>query len=169
MLQSAKISSDGLDYTGNNNLTIQSPENEKLIVRNEESTLKLTKWFGQLPTINRLQYSLISAGTLHKKERIVLKFVLADGYTTYFTLLRGLFEFGKQNNIAISSNHPEKSFTVEVGLDYPETAITYFENIFDWFAKEIRFKVALKKVMQWEKSVRNEQQSIFNEFRLDIA
>jgi hypothetical protein len=160
MSQTATILSGGHNYT---TLTFSTQaENRNSLSQNEAGIPKLINWFGDVQFINALQYTVLPAGKLHYKDRLVLKFSLRADYDSHFILLKGLFEFGKSSSLFITANRTDKTFTVEVSAEQAEGSIAYFKNVINWFSREIKFKAALKQVIAWEQKVRGEQQAIID-------
>jgi len=128
---------------------------------NENALLTLTAFFDESKILNRLSYTFIPAGILYSSDRVVLKFSLAKGYENYFTLLRGLLGFGKPPHLLVVAEPIDKTFTIEVTSAYAENVISYFQKIFTWLDKEIKFKAALKEVIRLQQEARKIQQQAF--------
>ena len=92
-----------------------------------------------------------------QKERFNLKFTLTEKYNSYFPLLRGLFQFRKPPGLIISSDRFDKSFLIEFSSDNEEKSIVFFEIVFHWLSKEVRFKEVLREVIRFEQEVSREQ------------
>lgn len=133
---------------------------ESLINVNEHALLTLTGFFEASKILKRLSYTMIPAEN-HSDDRVVLKFALADSYVSHFPLLRGLFGFGKTAYINVKADSTDKTFVIEVSSGHAESVIPYFEKIFSWLAKEIKFKSALKQVIRLQKEVEQSQQDAF--------
>lgn len=159
MSQTATILSGGHNYT---TLTFSTSrtENQSPLSQSEAGTRKLINWFGGAQFVNGLQYTVLPAGKLHYKDRLVLKFALSPDYASHFVLLRGLFDFGKSSGLIITSDRTAKTFMVEVSAEQAEGSIAYFESIVTWLSREIKFKAALRRVILWEEKVRTEHQAV---------
>lgn len=143
------------------NLHIAGDEDQH--VENQRATL--VKWFAEQKATHIVNHRVIRAGKLHFKDRITLRFVLADDYVLHFALLRGLFAFAKPVDLLIDSDFSDKSFTIEFNLDQTENAVNYLDKILNWLSGEMKFKATLKQVMQWELKVRLEQDQVFKKLR----
>ena len=128
------------------------------LIKNQNSLLKLTSFFEESKILKSLTYTWVPAGDFYGADRLILKFSLADHYAPYFSLLRGLFDFGRRKNIVLSSSAADKTFQVEVSTGDRDDVVPYFEKIFSWLAKEITFKTALKQVIRLQDEARRSQQ-----------
>jgi|GEM_PF-4590970 len=133
---------------------------EALINVNEHALLTLTGFFEGSKILKRLSYTLIPAKN-YSEDRVILKFALADNFVGHFPLLRGLFGFGKAAHVVVDADSTDKTFVIEVSSGYAESVIPYFEKIFSWLTKEVKFKSALKQVIQLQKEVKRSQQEAF--------
>ena len=136
---------------------------------NEHALLTLTAFFEESKILKRLFYTFIPAGNLYLNDRVVLKFSLADEYAGHFILLRGLLGFGKPPHVLVVTEPTDKTFTLEVTSAYAESVITYFQKIFTWLAKEIKFKAALKEVIRLQQEARKIQQEAFEGLYASIS
>jgi len=127
-------------------------------VEDENAFLSLIQFFKTSKITHAVFYKFIPAGNLAYKERLVLQFSLTKQYAGYFPLVRGLFGFGKSTGFTITSNSQSKAFEVEIHAGHTEKVLPYFENIFSELQKEIKFKLALKKVILVQQEVNKIQQ-----------
>lgn len=123
----------------------------------EQNSSSLFQWFAQSGFVTNLDFSSIPADKVFQKERFTLKFTLAGKFSAYFALLRGLLEFRKPSGLIISADRSDKSFAVEFTADSEEKSIAFFETIFQWLSKEIRFKEVLKEVIRFDQKIKGER------------
>ena len=114
-------------------------------------------WFSQSEFVGNLNFSTIPSDRVFQKERFILKFALAEKYKSHFALLRGFFQFRKPPGLFISADRSDKSFAVEFSSDIEEKSIAFFETVFHWLYKEVRFKDVLKEVIRFEQKIHREQ------------
>lgn len=127
-------------------------------VENENAFLSLIQFFKTSKITHAVFYKFIPAGNLAYKERLVLQFSLTKQYAGYYPLIRGLFGFGKLPGLTITSNSQNKTFEIEIHTGRTEKVLPYFENIFSELQKEVKFKLALKKVILVQQEVKKIQQ-----------
>jgi hypothetical protein len=130
---------------------------------------RLINWLSKVNYITGIQYSVIAAGQLYLKDRLIVKFTLKESYAPNFVLLRGLFEFGKPSGIIISANKTDKTFTLDVLSTEIENSLQYLETIFNWLAKEIKFKETLKEVILLKKEIRRKEALAYENLRSALA
>jgi hypothetical protein len=127
-------------------------------VESENAFLSLIQFFKTSKITHAVFYKFIPAGNLAFKERLVLQFSLTKQYAEYFPLIRGLFGFGKLSGLTVTSNSQSKTFEVEIHAGRTEGVLPYFENIFSELQREVKFKLALKKVILVQQEVKKIQQ-----------
>ncbi len=131
------------------------------IIRNDSNYSakenRIVQWLIQSEFVSGLTFTILPGGKLFHKERLNLKFSLPEKYNRHFILLNSFFLFRKPTGLLISSDRADKSFTVDVVLDNEKSIIAYFETIFGWLSKEIKFKAVLKEVIRFEKRFNHEQ------------
>lgn len=123
----------------------------------------LTRWLNRLPFIKILEHTIVPAGNLYRADRVIIRFKLVNEFAPHFVLLRGLFEFAKPSGLIILTDRTEKVFVIETSVHQVDVPVSYLKKIFGWLSKEITFKAALKRVIQWEHKVREEQQIIMDD------
>ena len=139
--------------------TIDQPDiYDPAFVESENAFLNLIQFFKASKITNAVFYKFIPAGNLAYKERLVLQFTLTRQYAVYFSLLRGLFGFGKLNGVTISADVSTKTFEIEILSGRTENVLPYFENIFSELLREVTFKSALKKVISVQQEIKKIQQ-----------
>ncbi len=133
--------------------TIDQPDiYDPAFVESENAFLSLIQFFKTSKITHAVFYKFIPAGNLAYKERLVLQFSLTKQYATYFPLLRGLFGFGKLAGLTVSTNALNKTFEIEIHAGRTEKVLPYFETIFFELVKELKFKLALKKLILVQES-----------------
>jgi hypothetical protein len=139
--------------------TIDQPDiYDPAIVESENAFLRLIQFFKTSNITNAIFYRFVPTGNLAYKDRLVLQFSLTKQYTSYFPLLRGLFGFGKLAGLSVSTNALSKTFEVEIHSGSTERVLPYLETIFSELLKEVKFKIALKKVILVQQEVAKIQQ-----------
>jgi hypothetical protein len=136
---------------------------------NENALLTLTSFFEESKILKTLSYTRIPAGKLYLNDRVILKFSLAKGYENHFVLLRGLLGFGKPPHVLVVAEPVDRTFVIEVTSEYAESVVLYFQKIFTWLAKEIKFKVALKEIIRLQEEARKIQQEAFEGLYASIS
>jgi len=140
-----------------------------LIDANENALATLTAFFEESKILKRLSYTFISAGNLYLNDRVILKFSLAQGYENHFVLLRGLLGFGKPPHVLVVAEPADRTFAIEVTSEYVESVVAYFQKIFTWLSKEIKFKAALKEVIRLQQEARKIQREAFEGLYASVA
>lgn len=129
----------------------------------------LNKWLRRRPFVKVLEQSVVPAGTLYVRDRLIIRFQLTNELASQFVLLRGLFEFAKPEGVLILSDRTDKTFVIETGVDQTEAAISYLEKTFAWVSKEVSFKTTLRKVIRWEEKVHQEREELFGKLHTEAA
>lgn len=132
-----------------------------LIRRNPKNPVQdsniVAQWFSKSEFVANLSFSEIPTDKIFPQERFHLKFNLAEKYNSYFPLLRGLFQFRKPSGLTISADRSDRSFSVEFNADIEEKSLVFFETVFHWLSKEVRFKEVLREVIRFEQKINREQ------------
>jgi hypothetical protein len=131
---------------------------------NENALLTLMVFFEESKILETLSYTFIPAGNLYFNNRVVFRFSIAKGYEDHFVLLRGLLGFGKPPHVLIVAEPADRTFVIEVTSEYADAAVSYFQKIFTWLAKEIKFKSALKEIMRLQREAQRLQEEAFTSF-----
>ena len=134
-----------------------------LQVKHEETVIATAQWLGKSKFINRVSYALVP--TAENQHHVILNFALADSYAENFVLLRGLFDFGRPSFVAVTGDRTTQTYSVALSADEPVGVAEYFETIFNWLTKEIKFKVLLKEVVKFEQRIKREQALVYANLR----
>jgi len=122
-------------------------------------------FFAQSEIVNIVEHDVRPAGNLYHKDSLLVTFSLSDTYSTRFSLLRGLFGFGKWSGLSTLSDTANKTFQIAISSTHSENALDYFKNIFSELTREIKFKRALKDLLV----VQNEANRIQAESLANLA
>ncbi len=121
------------------------------ILEDKNSFSDVIKFFKAEKRVGNLTHEILPAGNLYYKDSLVLKFSLADKYAGYFPLLRGLFGFGKLRGVSVSPNAQNRTFQIVISSGLIENATFYFEQLFLELTREIKFKEALKDLLNTQR------------------
>jgi len=135
------------------------------IVRNiktEEHSRSIASWLMASEIITGLGIPSIPSEESFQREHIVLRFSLSEKYQKEFSLLKGLFSFGKHHGINVQANSAEKFFTVSILPESEASSIEYFQQIFQWLEKEVKFRKVIREVVRFEQKVQQEQALLFS-------
>jgi hypothetical protein len=138
-----------------------------LNVKNETAVIAAIQWFNESTYISKFKYTLKSVvppqqNSSAKQHRAILSFKLTELYAPHLILLRGIFEFSNPSLLFVTVDRIDQTVTAEVNSDDAEVVTRYLETIFNQLAKEIAFKANLKKVIAWEKNIKQEQSLLYN-------
>lgn len=128
----------------------------------------LLKWLENSKVLKPVKSTTIAANRIFLTDRVIIKFELSNDYREHFVLLRGLLEFSRPKGIAISAHNSEKNFELHIGNDQAAAVISYLHIILQSFIKEINFKKALKSVLVFEQTVKQQQAKLYNTLKVSI-
>lgn len=168
MTQAAKVLNGGHNFNILNLVTNKTKNNNESkfnlkLVRNDSNDAELNSknsivtWFERSEFVTDINVSIVPESRLFYKERVIVKFKLAEKYNSFFVLLKGLFGFRKPKGVSITVDRSDRSIIVELSSNNENETIAYFESTFKWLAKEARFKEVLKEVIRFEQKVNREQ------------
>jgi hypothetical protein len=123
----------------------------------EEPPRSLTSWLMASEVITGLSIPSIPSGESFLREDVVIRFSMNEKYRREFGLLKGLFSLGKYPGINVQADSSEKFFTVSLLKEREENSIEYFQQIFQWLVKEVKFKKVIREVVRFEQKIRQEQ------------
>lgn len=101
--------------------------------------------------------TVLSPDKIFSDERLILHFSLPQKYKSQFALLRGMFAFRRPGGIHVNANPDDRSFTAEFQSKDESAAIAYFDFVFQWLAREVRFKTVLREIIDFQEKVNKEQ------------
>jgi hypothetical protein len=78
-----------------------------------------------------------------------------------FILLRGLIEFHRPANFFFTYDRAERTIVADFRESEFETVKEFFHDVTRWLATELRFKSALKKIIDFESLYRAERSSLY--------
>jgi hypothetical protein len=114
-----------------------------------------------LPEMERIPSFISQAGRLTYLDKVQYTFNIAEGYRKHFALIKGLIDFHRSANIQVKFNREEKSFEVRVNLQQVDSLIKFLEQVQEWLSGEVKFKIALKQVMQFEALYRSQRAAVY--------
>lgn len=128
----------------------------------------LFDWLETSPVLTAVEFRSLPAGRILGSNQLYAKFRLRQDYQDSFVLLRGLLEFSRPKEIAVSANSPERSFEVWLPEDQAPRILAYFETIITRLLREIRFKASLKMIVKYEAKVKQEQARLYEALRVSV-
>lgn len=125
--------------------------------KKEEQSRSIVRWLMASEIVTGLSIPSIPSGESFQREHIVLKFSLSEKYQREFSLLKGLFSFGKHQGFKVEADSSEKFFMVSILPEKEESSIEYFQRIFQWLVREVKFKKVIREIVRFEQKVQHEQ------------
>ena len=142
-----------------------TPDNVDDIASKEAAVNPILDWFEKSSILEPVEFKSIPAGKIFQSDRAIVKFRLSGIYHEHFVLFRGLLEFSRPKQIAISFNNSERTFELFVGTDQASAVTEYLDLILKLLIQEIKFKKSLKAILRFEESVRVEQSRLYSELQ----
>jgi hypothetical protein len=105
-----------------------------------------------LSRVNRLEY----------RDKVQYTFSVSERFSSHFVLIKGLIDFHRPNDINFSFNRQEKSIEVRTHLHNVDFLFQFLQKVQEWLVKEMQFKLALKKIIQFETQYHAKRTSIYN-------
>jgi hypothetical protein len=115
-----------------------------------------------LPEMESIPSFLGLASRLKYLDKVQYTFNIAEDYRNHFALIRGLIDFHRSANIQVKFNREERSFEVRVNLQQVDSLIKFLEQVQEWLSREVKFKTALKQVMQFEALYRSQRAAVYD-------
>lgn len=158
--------------------TTKNSENEKPVasyselsswqLKHEEAVVSLAQLLSQSHLISNLNYKLESPRVFGEKQyQVALNFALAEKYTSYFILLKGLFEFHNIKAVKIIADKAARTFSLEVAENTPEV-VNHVERILSLLIKEINFKTILRGIIRLEERIKREQALAYGALKASV-
>lgn len=95
-------------------------------------------------------------------NRARLRFGIATEYSAYFILIKGLIEFSRSGHLRFVFNTDKKLFEIDLQINQFPDLSNLLTTVYGQTLKEIRFKAALKKAIQFEQRYRLESAEVYN-------
>ena len=128
----------------------------------------LFQWLENSNLLKPVKSTTITANKIFPTDRVLIKFELSNDYRDHFILLRGLLEFSRPKEIAISAHNSEKTFELHIRIDQAAAVRSYLEIILKLFINEINFKKALKSVLQFEHTMKQQQTKLYSNLKASL-
>ena len=100
---------------------------------------------------------------LYYKARVRLSFSLSEEFKKHFVLIKGLIEFNRSKDFSFEYNLAQRTFETDVDTGQLNDLQVFFENILTWLTQELRFKSALKVVLEFENRYKKAQAEAYAE------
>lgn len=95
-------------------------------------------------------------------ERARLQFIVTDTFSTYFILIKGLIEFSRPNTLKFNFTSDQKIIETDLSINQFEELANLFHSVHKELHKEIRFKAALKRAIQFEQRYNQERAEVYS-------
>ena len=102
--------------------------------------------------VNRLEY----------REKVQYTFIVSEHLSSHFALIKGLIDFHRPAHLQFRFNRDEKSIEVRAHAHQVDFLFQFLLKVQDWLVKELQFKAALKKIIQFEEQYKSQRASIYN-------
>ena len=99
--------------------------------------------------------------TFYYKERARLHFAVADEFSKHFILIKGLIEFSRSSSLKFSFIADQKRIEINLEVNQFEELNQLFLTVHTEMLKEIRFKAALKKAIEFEQRYKQEAAKVY--------
>ncbi|MBA4053463.1 MAG: hypothetical protein C0490_02005 [Marivirga sp.] len=95
-------------------------------------------------------------------DRARLQFNLTDVFSTHFVLVKGLIEFSRPSTLKFKFTPDQKAIETDVPVNQFEELANLFLIVYKELHKEIRFKAALKRAIQFEQRYNQERTEVYS-------
>jgi hypothetical protein len=95
-------------------------------------------------------------------DRARLQFNVTDEFFTQFILIKGLIEFSRPNTLKFKFTLDQKAIETDLPVNQFGELANLFLNIDKELNKEIRFKAALKRAIQFEQRYNQERAEVYS-------
>jgi hypothetical protein len=102
--------------------------------------------------VSRLEYG----------DKVRYTFIVSKRFENQFALIKGLIDFHRPKHILFRFNREEKSIEVRTHLQQVDFLFGFLQKVQEWLVKEVQFKLALKKVIQFEDQYKSQRDSIYS-------
>ena len=144
-------------------------ESQYLQIANEEIQI-IADGFAQVldnesssPAIENILFDKVTA--LYYKKRVRLSFSLSEEFKKHFVMIRGLIEFHRSKSFSFHYDGKQKAFETDVDETQLKHLQSFFNKVSSWLKEEIRFKKALKIVLEFEHRYKIEKASVYTLLR----
>jgi hypothetical protein len=115
------------------------------------------------PVIENILFNKVTS--LYYKKRVRLSFSLSDDFKKHFVMIRGLIEFHRSKSFSFHYDIKQKAFEADIDVAQLNHLQSFFNRISSWLKEEIRFKEALKIVLEFEHRYKIERASVYSLFK----
>ena len=96
------------------------------------------------------------------RDKVQYTFIVSEHAENHFALIKGLIDFHRPKDIQFRFNRDEKSIEVRAHLQQVDFLFQFLQKVQEWLVKEVQFKLALKKVIQFEDQYKSQRASIYS-------
>lgn len=96
------------------------------------------------------------------KDRARLRFNVTDEFSKHFVLIKGLLEFSRPSQLKFTFTQDQKQIETDLGVTQFEELNNLFLIVYRELLKEIRFKAALKKAIEFEQRYKREGAEVYS-------
>ena len=100
--------------------------------------------------------------TFYYQNRAQLSFTITREFLPYFILIKGLIEFSRSRDLRFSFNTDTKIFDVDLEINQLGDLSSLLMLVHGLLLKEIGFKRALKKAIQFEERYKLESAAVYD-------
>lgn len=102
---------------------------------------------------------------LHYNARIRLSIQIAEKFRKHFALIRGLMEFHRPKHFSFEYQFSQKTLEIDIEGKQLTELLIFFDLILTLITEEIRFKGALKLVLEFEDRYKKAQSEIYAQLK----
>lgn len=95
-------------------------------------------------------------------DRARLQFIITSEFAPHFILIKGLIEFARPNTLKFKFKTDEKHVEIDLALSQFEELMTFLPVVYLGLQKELKFKAALKKAIQFEEKYKRERDEVYS-------
>ena len=95
------------------------------------------------------------------KERARLQFNVTNEFVSHFILIRGLIEFTRAKHLKFTFAPDIKRMEIDLEVGQFDELSQLFRTVYSELKKEIRFKIALKKAIEFDEQYKREREQIY--------
>lgn len=111
------------------------------------------------PIIENILFNKVTS--LYYKKRVRLSISLSDEFKKHFVMMRGLIEFHRSKSLSFYYDVKQKTFEADIDVNQLNHLQSFFNKVSLWLKEEIRFKEALKIVLEFEHRYKIESASAY--------
>lgn len=94
--------------------------------------------------------------------KVQYTFNVSHRFVDQFALIKGLIDFHRPKDIQFRFNREEKSIQVRAHLHHVDFLVLFLHKVEEWLVSEVQFKMALKKIIQFEARYKSQRSAIYN-------